>query len=228
MAHLKSLSAPKSWPIERKKKIFIAKQNPGPHRLENSMPLSVVLTDVLKITKSSREMKKVVSVGKVLVNGVVRKEVKFPVGILDTLSIPDAGLHYRLLYGPTGQFLFKKITKEQAAVCYVRISNKTTIAGGKTQVNFFNGINMISDNKLYKVGDTLVMHGKQVKHHLKFEKGAQVYLIAGKHIGKSAKLEEVLTFKGSQPDRVVLSKDKEKIDTLRSYAFVVDGELAHE
>ncbi|MDO8555772.1 MAG: 30S ribosomal protein S4e [Nanoarchaeota archaeon] len=228
MAHLKSLSAPKTWPIERKKKIFIVKQDPGPHTLENAMPLSVVLTDVLKLTSNAREMKKIVSAGKVLINGVVRKEVKFPVGILDTLSVPDASLYYRVLFGPTGQFLLQKITKEQAAVLYVKIANKTTLPGGKMQLNFFNGMNLLTDKKEYKVGDTLVLQGKQVKHHMKFEKGAHVYLIAGKHIGKSAVLEEVLSFKGSQPDRVVLMKGQEKIDTLRAYAFVVDKELAHE
>src|SRR3990167_4024738 len=115
MAHLKSLAAPKTWPIERKKKVFIVKQNPGPHTLENSMPLSVVLTDVLKVTSSAREMKKIVAAGKVLVNGNVRKEVKFPVGILDSLSIPDISAYYRVVFGPTGQFSFKKITKDQAA-----------------------------------------------------------------------------------------------------------------
>ena len=88
--HLKSLAAPKTWPIPRKRFVFVTKQHPGPHTLNSSMPLSVVLRDVLKALSVAREMKKALAAGKILVNGVVRKEMKFPVGIFDTVSVPDA------------------------------------------------------------------------------------------------------------------------------------------
>ncbi len=228
MAHLKSLAAPKTWPIERKKYVFVTKPSPGPHTGEYSMPLVVILRDILKVTHSTRETKKVVAAGKILVNSIPRKEVKYPVGILDTISIPDSSLQYRMLFNPQGQFAFKKITKEQAAVKYVKVRNKTTLKGKCMQLNFLDGTNMLVDKDVYKVGDTLLLHDRKIKQHLKFEKGAWIYLIAGKHIGKKGKLEEIHTFKGSQPDRIVLKRGDETIDTLRSYAFVVDGGFEHE
>ena len=72
--HLKSLAAPKTWPIPRKRFVFVTKQHPGPHTLNSSMPLSVVLRDVLKALSVAREMKKALAAGKILVNGVVTFE----------------------------------------------------------------------------------------------------------------------------------------------------------
>ena len=74
----------------------------------------------------------------------------------------------------------------------------------------------------------MIVHGKDVKKHLKFEKGALIYLVAGKHIGKTAILSEVLSFRGSQPDRVVLKGKEGTVDTLKEYAFVVDKEFENE
>ncbi|MDO8556699.1 MAG: 30S ribosomal protein S4e [Nanoarchaeota archaeon] len=226
--HLKSLAAPKSWPIPRKRFVFITKQHPGPHTLETSMPLSVVLRDVVKVLFLAREMKKIVAAGKVLVNGVVRKELKFPVGIFDTISIPDADVHVRLVYNPFGQFSVAKVKKDRVAAHYVKILGKTIVKGGKVQLNFFDGSNMLVAKDDFKVGDTLVLYDGKVKQHLPFAKGALMYLVAGKHMGKTGSLEEVYTFNGSQPDRVLLGAGKEKLDTLRSYAFVIDKEFEHE
>ncbi|HLC55120.1 MAG TPA: 30S ribosomal protein S4e [Candidatus Nanoarchaeia archaeon] len=228
MAHLKSLAAPNTWPIARKKWVFVTKPNPGPHTEEYSMPLIVILRDILKIAHTTQEVKKIVAAGKVMVNGIPRKEMKYPVGILDTLGIPDISLQCRMLFNPQGKFAFKKVPKEQASARYVKIRDKTTLKGKRTQLNFLDGTNMFVEKDVYKVGDTLVLHNSKVKEHLKFEKGAWVYLIAGKHIGKKGKLEEIHSFKGSQPDRIVLKRGDEAIDTLRSYAFVVDEGFEYE
>jgi len=225
--HLKSLAAPKTWPIPRKRFVFVTKQHPGPHTLNSSMPLSVVLRDVLKALSVAREMKKALAAGKILVNGVVRKEMKFPVGIFDTVSVPDADVHVRLIYNRYGQFATSKIKKDRVALRYVKIVGKTILRGGKLQLNFFDGSNLLVPKDDYKVGDTLILHDNAVKQHLRFGKGAMAYLMAGKHMGKIGIVEEVFTFNGSQPDRVVLAADKEKLDTLRSYAFVVDKELEY-
>ncbi len=226
MAHLKSLSAPKTWPIERKKHVFVTKANPGPHTKENALPFIVVVRDMLKIVHTTHEAKKIITAGKVLVNNRIRKETKYPVGMLDSISIPGSNEYYRVLFNAQGKFITKKISPEQAKEKYVKIQNKTTLKGKRTQLNFLDGSNMLIDKDNYKVGDTLLLQEGKVKH-LKFEKGAWVYIVAGKHIGKKGRLEEVLTFKGSQPDRVVLKQENEKIDTLREFAFVVDEGFEH-
>ena len=57
MAHLKRLVAPKTWPIKRKGAIFVTRQN-SRAKSSYSMPLAVVLRDLLKVAEKSREVKR--------------------------------------------------------------------------------------------------------------------------------------------------------------------------
>ncbi|MEK6904203.1 MAG: 30S ribosomal protein S4e [Nanoarchaeota archaeon] len=228
MSHLKSLAAPKTWPIKRKEKVFITKQTPGPQSLENSMPLNVVLRDMLRVVKTAREAKKILNAGKVLVNNIVRKDSSFPIGIMDSLSIPDISAYYRMIFSRRGKFHLHSISKEDAVLKYLKIINKKTLKGNKTQLNFFDGTNLLAEKDDCKIGDTLVVSGNKVVKHLKFDKGALVYLVSGKHIGETGKLEEIRSFMGSQPDRVILKDKDQKIETLKKYAFVVEKEFENE
>ena len=67
------------------------------------------------------------------------------------------------------------------------------------------------------------MHQNKIKGHLKFEKGAFIYLIGGKHVGKTGILEEIRSFTGLTKDTVTLKTDKGKITTKKDYAFVTEG-----
>ena len=52
--HQKRLSAPKSWPVERKTETFTVKADAGPHG-EEGVPLLVLLRDVLGYADSRKE-----------------------------------------------------------------------------------------------------------------------------------------------------------------------------
>ena len=111
MTHLKRINVPSTWPVERKSTKFITKPSPGPHRLEESMPLGVILREILKLGKEKREIKIILNDNKVLVNNKIRKKFDFPVGILDTLSIPDISKFYKLVYSTKGRLILKEINK---------------------------------------------------------------------------------------------------------------------
>ncbi|HLD15664.1 MAG TPA: 30S ribosomal protein S4e [Candidatus Nanoarchaeia archaeon] len=228
MSHLKRLAAPKTWPIKRKQSSFITRPSPGPHNLVSSMPIDFILRELLEFAKTKREINKVLNERKILVNNTAIKEKNHPVGIFDTISIPATGDYFRLLFSRLGKFILHKTTKTDAEIKYLRIKNKKILKGGKIQLNFSDGTNMVTEKKDYKVGDTLIVHGKELMKHLKFEKGALIYLISGKHIGKTGTLHEVLSFKGSQQDRIVLKGKEGNIDTLKEYAFVIEKEFKDE
>jgi small subunit ribosomal protein S4e len=59
--HLKSIAAPKTWYISRKERKYIARQNPGAHKLAYSMPLSLVMNELTKVAKTAREIKYIIS-----------------------------------------------------------------------------------------------------------------------------------------------------------------------
>ena len=67
--HLKRHAAPTSWKIRRKKFTWAIKPSPGPHPKERSIPLAVLLRDILGIAENAREAKKIVKAGKIAVTG---------------------------------------------------------------------------------------------------------------------------------------------------------------
>src|SRR3989344_5574237 len=185
MSHLKRIAAPKTWPLKRKENMFILRQNPGPHNLKTSMPIGFILKNMLNKTKITRETKKVINDGSILVNGVVRTDHRFPAGLLDTISIPKTGEHFTLLYNRKGKFILANISQDQVDERICRIKNKTTLKNNKIQLNLYDGTNMIVDKNDYKPGDSIILSKGKIKKHLKLQKGALVYLTGGQHIGET-------------------------------------------
>jgi len=204
MTHLKRLSAPKTWPIKRKQSIWITRQNPGPHTAKTSIPLNIVFKDLLKYTKTTKETKKILAQGNILVNQKLRKDIKFPIGILDVLSLPT-GENFRLIYNKLGKFILKSIEKEEASIILYKIKNKISLKNKKIQLNFHNGNNLIVDKNEYSVGDTLIIEKDKIKKHLKFCDSSIIFVIGGKHIGTIGELKKskrgltIKTKKGSFP-----------------------------
>lgn len=221
MSHLKRLSAPKSWSIQRKGVTFITKPNPGPHKLKESMPLNILMRDLLKQSKTTRETKTILNKGLVLVDNIVRKNHKLPVGVMDIISIPTLNQYYQVLYNKHKKFILNPIKKEQAQEKTNKITNKKILKGKKIQINLYDGKNILVSKDTYKVGDSIIIKDKKITKHLKFEKGAKIYLLKGKYTGFTGILESVKQFNGRSPDIITLNVGKEKIQTKKDYAFVI-------
>ena len=202
-AHLKRLNAPKSWRIKRKGIKFITRPNPGPHSQDKCMPLNLVLRDMLDYASTTKEVKHILYKKGVLVDGKPRKDIKFPVGFMDVVEIPELKEHYRMLIDNKGYLEMKQIDKKEAALKPYKVIKKTMLKGGKIQLNLSFGTNILVKKDSYSTGDTLMleMPKLEIKEHIKFEKGAYVLLTSGSHIGDHGVVEEIkdemITFKSS-------------------------------
>ena len=98
--HQKRLSAPKHWMLSKIGGIWATKSSQGPHKLRESVPLSVILRNKLKLSLTGRESKMIVCAkeGNIAVDGKIRKDHKYPVGFMDVLTIltPQADGWYEL------------------------------------------------------------------------------------------------------------------------------------
>lgn len=227
--HLSRLAAPVSWPIQRKGIKWVTRPNPGPHDLKNCVSLNLMLKSILKYVKTTKEVKKVLNEGKVLVDKKVRKECKFPVGVMDILEFPEIKEYFRVLYTVKGKFNLVKISAEEAKFKAEKITGKRILKGKKMQLNFYDGKNMIVDKDSFKVGDTVILSiGDKVavKKHLKFEKGALVYVIEGKYKGMSGKIEEIKLVRDNHTIKIK-SKDK-TFATSKNFVFVIDNSISLE
>jgi small subunit ribosomal protein S4e len=218
--HLKRLAVPKTWDIKKKGRVFVARPHPGGHKAEYSVPLIVLFRDMMKRAKTVSEMKYILHNKEVLRNGVKLTDHKAPIGLLDVISIPELKEHNRVVFSTRGKLKSIQIDDKEAKLLPSMIINKTSLKGGKTQINFSNGYNIIVEKDSYKTGDVLVidLSAKKVAKHLKLAKGAQIYLIGGKHIGVTGTLEDI---KGN---KILFKHGKEVFETDRDYAFVVGKE----
>lgn len=214
--HLKAIAAPKKWPIKRKRNVFVLKPSPGTHSLKNAVSLNFMLIEMLKLARTKRESRYILHNKEVFVDGKRRKDISFTVGLFDIVSIKDIKKEFRVCIGKKGKIEVIEIDEKEAGLKPYKIVGKNLIKG-KEQLNFFDGTNMLIDKGDYRVGDTLLMDiaKKEVKHHLKLEKGNVIFLIGGKHISCLGIIEDVME------NKIIYKIQNEVYETLKKYAFVV-------
>ena len=215
--HQKRISASTAWPITRKTNKWVVTPRPGPHK--TCMPLAIILRDVLKLGNNIKEVKHMLNNGQVLVDGVVRRDHRFPVGIFDAISIPATKKHYRVLFDSKGRFILLPI-KDSTLKLY-RINGKTVLKGGKVQLNLHDGSNAIATNK-YRPGDSVVLElpQRKIKQHLERKPGNLAMITGGRHRGEIGSIKELKLLRSSQPNMMTMKTDKE-FEVIENYVCVV-------
>ena len=216
-SHLKRLAAPKEWPIKRKTAKFVIKPRGA---LKSGMPLGFVLRDILGYARTLREARNILRQKEVLVDEVKRKDVKYSVGIMDTLRFPELKTAFRMVLGKNKKLGLIKISGDEALTKVCKVKNKTIIKGRKIQLTMHDGSNIISDKSDYKTGDSLLVELPKhaIKNWIKLEKGALVYLTGGNHAGRVGKVE------GVDSERVVVKLGEEVIETAKKFSMAIGTE----
>ncbi|QQG39873.1 MAG: 30S ribosomal protein S4e [Candidatus Aenigmatarchaeota archaeon] len=220
MVRVKRISAPATFPVPRKTGgRFAPTPSAGPHSKSECAPLLTVIRDALKLASTAKEARAAIVLGKVTVNGAVRKDYRFPVGIFDVVGV--AGEHYRAL--PTASGLaFMKTPKKDAELKLYRVENKTVVRGGRVQMNLSDGTNILADAGAYATGDTLALKPDlKVAAHVKRAKGAVCVLIRGRNIGKLAVIESVNLVRGTGENTANLRLGDSVIQVPVNTIFVV-------
>jgi len=210
---LKRQMAPQFWGIARKAKRFVITVKPGPHKKSESIPTAVFLRDTLNLVTTLREAKTAIYSGKVKVDGVVRKSLHHAIGLMDVVELENVPEIYRLV--PTQGKLLKPITinNSEKTKKLVRVSSKTTINNGKTQIGFHDGRSIISDEKL-SVGDTCLIQIPEMKiiEVIKLEAGCKGLVVRGTNAGQIGNIETVEEGTFILPKRVILTLGERKIE----------------
>lgn len=218
--HLKRLTIPKSWKIVKKEHTWAVKPSPGKHPISQAVPLGMVIRDMLHYADTMKEARRIIGARKVYVDGKPETDYKAPIGLMDVISIPDMGEHYRMLFDARGRLTLTPIDAERAKWKLARIDGKTTIRGGRMQINLHDGRNILVDKDVYRTGDVLKIDvpGQKILKHLKMEENNRALVIGGRHRGSLAVISEYEVVKGPQPNIV---RFKEGFETVRDNVFVV-------
>jgi small subunit ribosomal protein S4e len=224
--HQKRLSAPDSWPIERKTETFTVKAGAGPHG-EAGVPLVILLRDVLGYADSKKEARYALNQRSVLINGDVVSDEQRPVGLFDILAFTEREEYYRVFPEAGGRLALTPIDAADANSRLGKIINKQQVSGGAVQLTLHDGANVrVSADEIdtYNPKDSLVIDNetKEIVAHFPYEEGALVTAVGGTHSGEIGEIETITVTAGSSENTVSVSTDEGYFETIESYVVVID------
>lgn len=209
---------PKTWQIKRKGIKFITRPKPGSHKLSEGLSLTALLTHVLGITTTTKEVKAVAHDKDVFVDGIPRQDHRYMTGLFDVVSFPKTKKYFRIILNKYAKLNVVEIDEKDAGFKPCKIKEKTLLKGNKVQINLSGGRNMIIKENNYKVGDTLLISlpKQEIKDHFPLEKKGTIFLTGGKHAGAVGAISAI-----EERNIRMITSDKTEIETLKKYAFVI-------
>lgn len=224
--HMKRMTAPRRWGIPRKASRWVMKPRPGPHGKEDSMPLAMVLRDMLKVCDNTRESMFIIGGRGVAVDGRIVTDQKFPVGLMDVVTLLRTGDSYRMLLDYKGRLQLVKISDKEKDWKLARIDGKNVVSQGRVQLNLHDGRCILLPKDQYKTGDVLKIElpSQRIVKAFKLDKGSLALLTGGSHPGTVQTIDDYKLRKGSGSNTVTF---KEGFSTVKENVFVV-GEKTPE
>ena len=219
---LKRQMAPTFWGITRKDKRFVITVRPGPHQKNYAIPTAVFLRDTLKLVTTLREAKSVIYGGKVMVDGIKRKSLHHALGLMDVIELDGIRDIYRLVPQEGHVLSPIKISDSEKSKKLVKVTSKTTIRNGKTQIGFHDGRSLISDTAV-NVGDSCLMQipEQKILDVIKLEKDSQVIVTRGVNAGQIGSVKDIKEGTFILPKRVLVALGESKIEIPTSLVMVI-------
>jgi len=193
----------------------------------------ILVRDILKLTDTGKDARKIIKAKEIFVDGRPRNDHKYPVGLFDVVEIPKIGKQYRIVPTYVGLDI-KEIPKSETKLKLCRINGKTMIKNKKLQLNLHDGRCIIIDSektkKLEKIacktGDSLLIElpNQKIVEHLKMEKGMLSLITRGLNRGDIAHIKEIITTRSREPNKVICIKEGKEFEATKDYVFVVGKE----
>ena len=207
--HLKRIHAPKSWMLSKVGGIWAMKPSQGPHKLRECIPLNLLLRTKLRLALNGKEAKLIVKAkeGNISIDGKVRTDHKYPVGIMDIVTINKTGQNYRVNFDVKGRWRLVKISKEEAKYKLCKVTRRSM---GPKKIPFIttsDGRTLRYPNPHIKEHDTvkLNLENNEIVDYYKYKIGAHVLIVGGNNIGRVGVIEKIEKHPGSY--EIVYIKD---------------------
>ena len=228
---MKRSKAPSWYPIHRKEYKWIIKPSPGPHPISESLPLTIILREVLSYASNVREVKYILNRGYVKVDGRIIKDHRFPVGLMDILELVPEKKFFRMLPKPDVGIYPFEISVDESIIKPCKVKVKKKVKGGVIQFTFHDGRSILEKDvdKACKVkpGDTLLLNINEggIIDHIPLERGILAIITHGKKLGFTGRIVEILQPSKLREKVVQLKlRDDVVIQTVKSYVFPIGRE----
>jgi small subunit ribosomal protein S4e len=186
----------------------------------------------MSLARNMKEVKQILHDRQVLVNGRICTDPHIGIGVFDIISFPRIGKHYIMLLDKRGRFAASAVDAEAAKIRLSKIRNKTTLPGGKVQLNLLSGANLVADDS-YRPKDSVILKlgvdgdsRFEITDHFPYAVGNVAMVVGGQHSGWVARIREVIPVQGSVPNRVSLEElsTGDVFETIEPYIFMVGRE----
>ncbi len=207
---LKRQLAPAFWEIPRKDYRFVLKPMPATHPIARCYPLGILLRDIFNIAPTMREVEKVVKQGNVLIDGVKRYDVHFPVGLMDVIEIPLLKKAYRLVPKDGVELRPIEISDDEKGLKLCKIIRKQKVKGDKIQYTLHDGRNILQNNINLNTNlnthDTLLIKvpGQEVIDSVRLQSNTLALVTGGANVGMLGSILEVKEGNFTLPKRVTI------------------------
>ncbi|KFM29145.1 40S ribosomal protein S4-3 [Auxenochlorella protothecoides] len=197
--HLKRLNAPKHWMLDKLGGIFAPKPSAGPHKTRECLPLILLLRNRLKYALTGREVVAILKNRLVQVDGKVRTDKTYPVGFMDTITIPKTDEHFRLVYDAKGRFVVHRISKEEATYKLCKVKRMQFGKGAIPYIATHDGRTIRYPDPDIRENDTVLLDletGK-IREFVHFDVGSLVMVTGGHNNGRVGTITRKEKHKGS-------------------------------
>ena len=178
---MKRIATPHSWMLSKLGGKWATRPSTGPHRLRESLPLSIVIQNRLRYAMNNQEVKLILNdkegLVKVLplwqVDNKVRKDHGFPTGLMDVITLDKTKENFRVLYDVKGRFILKKLTAEEAKFKLCKIKSRSLGPNKVPYIVTHDGRTFRYPDPAIKVGDSvrLDLATNKLSNTLPFELG---------------------------------------------------------
>ncbi|MEK6970074.1 MAG: 30S ribosomal protein S4e [archaeon] len=218
----KRISAHPIRNIARKEAVWTVKSMPGTHTANTSIPLGLVVRDMLTLSRTMRETKHLLSKGIIQIDHAVRKEYQFPVGLFDAVSIPSTKKNYRLSLDTKGRMTIHEMEGTIPAKP-AKVMRKIIAKGKTIQVQTHDGNTYRGADTKIKVGDSVLIGNKStIEGHLPLSNGSHVFITGGTHVGEVALVKGIVPGTMKRDALVDLTEGEAAFQTTTKNVMVID------
>ncbi len=220
---MKKYSVPKSWKVEKRDETWVTTPKSS-HKKDESIPLNILLRDVIGLVDSTRELKRILSNGDLEVDGRVIRDHSFGIGLFDVVSIPKADFYVRATVDEKERLKFIEINEEESNYKLCKIEDKRNVSNGNYQLNLHDGRNIFLDEAdNYQTQDSLLLElpSQEINKKIEFKEKNLALVTAGKHSGTIAEIKQRKVIKAPTSNEVILKDGNEEFSTVQEYVTVI-------
>ena len=231
---LKREPSPAFWPIRRKEETWAPMTRPGPHAREKSLPLVLILRNVLGYARNANEAKGIIKSGMVKVDGVTRRDHRFPVGLMDVVQVgSEQGQLFRVLPKRGSGLQLTSISGDEARFKLCKVTGKCTVKKGERQLSLHDGRTLVYGKEQRQRGETEITVGsalqvsipdQKIIRVISFQPGTLALVTDGRNQGVLGKLAQITEGTFARRKMVRLEAEKEAFETPAEYVMPIGTE----